>query len=201
MSGHGPLAAALVLIAVAFAVLPVAARSRLGACVAEPEGRGSRVPRLPRRAPKPDPFEAAAAYDLFAVCLRAGMPTADASRAVAGSAPAALAAVLSRSAELLALGSDPEAAWRNDSDDPQVSALTRMLRRSARAGSSPAAGLADLARAERAQAEDRAVAAGERAGVAVAGPLGLCFLPAFVCLGIVPVVMGLAGTVLGDGLL
>ncbi|CAM3545792.1 Type II secretion system (T2SS), protein F [Tsukamurella ocularis] len=129
------------------------------------------------------------------------MPTADAARAVAAGAPPALADMLTRAAELLALGSDAETAWRTDSTDPQVVGLTRMLRRSARAGSSPAAGLADLARTERAQAEDRAVAAGERAGVAVAGPLGLCFLPAFVCLGIVPVVMGLAGRVLGEGLL
>jgi pilus assembly protein TadC len=45
------------------------------------------------------------------------------------------------------------------------------------------------------------VAAAERAGVLIAGPLGLCFLPAFVCLGIVPVVAGLAGEVFGSGLL
>ena len=103
---------------------------------------------------------------------------ADAVRAVAVGAPPALAEVLTRAAELLALGSDAETAWRTGSVNPQVVGLTRMLRRSARAGSSPAAGLSDLARTERAQAEDRAVAAGERAGVAVAGPLGLCFLPA-----------------------
>lgn len=35
----------------------------------------------------------------------------------------------------------------------------------------------------------------------IAGPLGLCYLPAFVCLGIVPVVAGLAGDVLGSGIL
>ena len=35
----------------------------------------------------------------------------------------------------------------------------------------------------------------------IAGPLGLCFLPAFVCLGIIPVVAGLAGDVLQSGLL
>jgi hypothetical protein len=29
--------------------------------------------------------------------------------------------------------------------------------------------------------------------VLITAPLGLCFLPAFVCLGIVPVVVGLAG--------
>ena len=41
----------------------------------------------------------------------------------------------------------------------------------------------------------------DRAGVLVSGPLGLCFLPAFVCLGIVPVVVGLARDVLGAGLM
>ena len=35
----------------------------------------------------------------------------------------------------------------------------------------------------------------------IAGPLGLCFLPAFVCLGIVPVVAGLAGDVFTSGIL
>ena len=35
----------------------------------------------------------------------------------------------------------------------------------------------------------------------IAGPLGLCYLPAFLCLGIVPVVAGLAGDVLRSGVL
>ena len=48
----------------------------------------------------------------------------------------------------------------------------------------------------RRRAHDDAHARAERAGVLVSGPLGLCFLPAFVCLGIVPVVIGLAGTTL-----
>jgi hypothetical protein len=37
--------------------------------------------------------------------------------------------------------------------------------------------------------------------VVIAGPLGLCFLPAFVCLGLIPVIAGLATDVLGSGLL
>lgn len=48
----------------------------------------------------------------------------------------------------------------------------------------------------------RAVLAGataQRASVLIAGPLGLCYLPTFLCLGIVPVVAGLAGDVLGPG--
>jgi hypothetical protein len=35
-----------------------------------------------------------------------------------------------------------------------------------------------------------------RAGVLAAAPLGLCFLPAFVLVGVVPVVTGLAGSFL-----
>jgi pilus assembly protein TadC len=62
-------------------------------------------------------------------------------------------------------------------------------------------GLGELADTRRAEAQDHAAAAAERAGVAISGPLGLCFLPAFVCLGIVPVVIGLAGPVFGEGLL
>jgi hypothetical protein len=37
--------------------------------------------------------------------------------------------------------------------------------------------------------------------VLIAAPLGLCYLPAFVCLGIVPVVAGLADDVLRSGFL
>ena len=42
-------------------------------------------------------------------------------------------------------------------------------------------------------------AAAQRASVLIAGPLGLCYLPTFLWLGIVPVVAGLAGDVLGPG--
>ena len=48
----------------------------------------------------------------------------------------------------------------------------------------------------RAEAAEAVAARAERAGVLVAGPLGLCFLPAFLALGIAPVVIGLAGPLL-----
>lgn len=197
------LAAAAALIAAAILVLPTPARGRLpdrGPARARRRGspRALRLRHRPRSLAT-DPFEAAASYDLFAACLAAGTPTVDAARTVAVSAPPALAELLGRAAELLALGDDPERAWRHSGDDPVVAGLARLLRRSARAGSAPAAGLAELARAEREAAENGAVEAGERAGVAVSGPLGLCFLPAFVATAIVPVVLGLAGDVLGVG--
>jgi pilus assembly protein TadC len=61
--------------------------------------------------------------------------------------------------------------------------------------------VAALASQCRQDAAHTAAAAAERAAVLIAGPLGLCFLPAFVCLGIVPVVAGLAGDLLQSGLL
>ncbi|AZG47446.1 type II secretion system F family protein [Gordonia insulae] len=157
-----------------------------------------------------DPFAIAASFDLFAVCLRAGLPIGGAAGVVADSAPVGLAQPLAATADLLGLGADPEHAWRTfgpaadrrrrsgpSTESDVFDALATLARRSARSGSSLAGGLAELADSTRRQAHDDALAAAERAGVAISGPLGLCFLPAFVCLGIVPVVIGLAGTVLG----
>lgn len=158
-----------------------------------------------------DPFATAAAYDLFAVCLRAGLPIGSAASVVARSAPPGLARPLASAADRLGLGADPDQAWRdlteplgrrrwrraNVDGSERFDALATMARRSARSGSSLAGGLEELASTTRQQAHDDALAAAERAGVAISGPLGLCFLPAFVCLGIVPVVVGLAGSVLG----
>lgn len=153
-----------------------------------------------------DPFAVAAALDLFAVCLRAGLTVPAAAVAVAHTAPAALARPLTETAELLELGAEPERAWstepvvegarRKDSAADHFEQLSMLARRSARAGSALSVQVSELAAETRRRAHDDAHARAERAGVLVSGPLGLCFLPAFVCLGIVPVVIGLAGTTL-----
>ncbi|MEO9329653.1 type II secretion system F family protein [Gordonia aurantiaca] len=172
--------------------------------VVDPPPGPDRSPRwLGAGPPKADPFAVAAAFDLFAVCLRAGLPVVVAASVVAARAPIPLAGPLGRVAELLQLGADPDAAWSALEDDApsagdHLDELAALARRSARAGSSLAGGLAELAEDVRRRAHDDALAAAERAGVAISGPLGLCFLPAFLCLGIVPVVVGLASTVLGS---
>ncbi|MGO9928316.1 MAG: type II secretion system F family protein [Mycobacterium sp.] len=155
----------------------------------------------------PDPLAVASSLDVLAVCLEAGMAVSTAAAAAAPSAPPKLAGVLRRAADLLALGADPSVAWSISPDlpagpvDAQTDALLRLARRSASSGAALAGGLAELADQCRHDAAHTAAAAAERAGVLIAGPLGLCFLPAFVCLGIVPVVAGLAGDVLRSGLL
>lgn len=132
------------------------------------------------------PFERAAALDLLAACLKAGLPVPTAIRAVG-------IAELSRTAELLVLGADPVAAWGPALDRPETAALARAARRTARSGAALARQAAELAERTRAGAVDQAEARAQRAAVAVAAPLALCFLPAFLCLGVLPVVLGLAG--------
>ncbi|WP_324278641.1 hypothetical protein [Blastococcus brunescens] len=64
-------------------------------------------------------------------------------------------------------------------------------------GAAAAPALRALAADGRSAARSATEAAVRRAGVWVLAPLGLCFLPAFVCLGVVPLVLGLAGDLLG----
>ena len=147
-----------------------------------------------------DPLAVAGTLDLLAACLRSGLPVATAVAAVAASAPERVASALRQAGDLLVLGAEPEVAWAAAAAEPATEPLARLARRSARSGASLAAGVAELAGQQRAAAEDTAAAAAERAGVLVTGPLGLCFLPAFLCLGVVPVVLGLAGPVLRGGI-
>lgn len=148
-----------------------------------------------------DPLAVAATFDLLAACLRSGLPVAVAAEAVSLTAPAPLSESLRRAADLLSLGADAATAWESAASDPATESLARMARRSARSGSSLAGSMTELATESRSQAEDSAAASAERAGVLISGPLGLCFLPAFICLGIIPVVVGLASRVLDGGLL
>jgi pilus assembly protein TadC len=171
-------------------------------------GMVARAPGLPRRSVRgPDPLAVASSLDVLAVCLAAGMAVSTAAAATAPSAPPLLARVLRRAADLLALGADPAVAWSAppglapSSLDPQTDALLRLARRSSVSGVALAEAVAALASQCRQDAAHTAAAAAERAAVLIAGPLGLCFLPAFVCLGIIPVVAGLAGDVLQSGLL
>jgi pilus assembly protein TadC len=166
------------------------------------------MPTGPPRAPAqkssgPDPLAVASSLDVLAVCLAAGMAVSTAAAATARSAPPLLAQILRRAADLLALGADPAVAWSAESGpvDPQIDALLRLARRSSASGAALADAVCGLATQCRQDATHAAAATAERAGVLIAGPLGLCFLPAFVCLGIVPVIAGLAGDFLQSGLL
>ena len=135
------------------------------------------------------------ACDLLGVCLAAGIPPPGALAAVAAAVPGALGAELERVAGLARLGADAGRAW--EGVPTALEPLARTLRRSETSGARAAPALHALAADLRSSARAATDAAVQRAGVRVLAPLGLCFLPAFVCLGVVPLVIGIAGDVLG----
>ena len=77
-------------------------------------------------------------------------------------------------------------------------ALVVALARAMESGAPWADTVAAVADDQRRRRRWSAEAAARRAGVLAVGPLVICFLPAFVLLGVVPVVLGIAAEVLGD---
>jgi Flp pilus assembly protein TadB len=135
------------------------------------------------------------ACDLLAVCLEAGLPVGGALTAVATAVPGPLGPELATVAGLYRLGAAPRRAWSDVS--PGLAVLGRVLVRAGESGSTVVPALRSLASDVRAGERSRADAAARRAGVWVLAPLGACFLPAFLCLGVVPLVLGIAADVFG----
>ncbi|MFF8974433.1 type II secretion system F family protein [Streptomyces sp. NPDC014995] len=139
------------------------------------------------------------AADLLAACIAAGAGPVIAAQAVGEALGGPVGEGLARGAAEMRLGGEPATAWRRLAAAPGAAALARLLERADVSGL-PAAGpvtrLAADARAEWARA---GTARARRAAVMVTAPVGLCFLPAFIAVGIAPVVIGLAGGALGGG--
>ncbi|WP_425425887.1 MULTISPECIES: type II secretion system F family protein [Amycolatopsis] len=133
----------------------------------------------------------AGTWDLFAACLRAGLPIPTALSAVTGDLTGPDADALRATANLLRLGASPAEAWAPARAGPGTAELARAAERTARSGSALADVAEELADRLRAALVDEAEAKAQRAGVLIAGPLALCFLPAFLCFGVAPVVLGL----------
>jgi pilus assembly protein TadC len=158
--------------------------------------------RLLRRGGREDPRAGPApgadlpvVCDLLAVCLEAGLPVGGALAAVATALPGPLGPELTTVAGLYRLGATPRRAWAEV--PAELAALGRVLVRAGESGSTVVPALRSLAADARAEQRSRADAAARRAGVWVLAPLGACFLPAFLCLGVVPLVLGIAADVFG----
>jgi Flp pilus assembly protein TadB len=136
------------------------------------------------------------AVDLLAACLRGGGAWHDSVEAVADAVGGPLGAELSHVAARIRLGADPAAEWLALAHDPVLAPLGRAAARAASGGAPLAATLARLARDQRRVARVAAAQRARSAGVRAVAPLGLCFLPAFILLGIVPAIAGIASTVL-----
>lgn len=130
--------------------------------------------------------------DLLAVCLRAGTPLVVALETVAEALPGPFSGDLAVIASLQRLGCGAAAAWADVAHDPDLGPVARAVGRSAESGARLAGAFERLAAERRSVLAAAGEARARRAGVIAMAPLGLCFLPAFVSLGIVPIVLSLA---------
>ncbi|TYL49956.1 type II secretion system F family protein [Nocardioides sp. BGMRC 2183] len=129
---------------------------------------------------------------LLAAALRAGAAPASAIGVVCRALPGAAADRLGALAARLELGADPVELWSELGADPVLGSLGHTMARAHRAGAPVVEAVErlgeELAERARGEIEDRARTVGVRAAV----PLGVCLLPAFLLLGIVPLVAALA---------
>ncbi|MFF4504774.1 type II secretion system F family protein [Streptomyces sp. NPDC001401] len=150
-----------------------------------------------------DPAEAARqlplSADLVAACIAAGAGPVVAAQAVGEALGGPVGDALARGAAEVRLGGEPAEAWRRLAALPGAGALARLLERADVSGLPAATPVARLAADVRADRSRTATARARRAAVMVTAPVGLCFLPAFITVGVLPVVIGLAGGVLGGG--
>jgi hypothetical protein len=200
--GRQPLAACLVLAAACLLVLPplLGLPAAATAVTAGPGLLARLEPAQSRRRRERLRADLPLLLDLLAACLCGGASPTAAASAVAGAVGGPAGDRLAVVAAALGVGTAPADAWSalagpEPADDP-LGPAARALARAAEGGAPVADAVSRMAAAARARARQDGEAAARRAGVLAVAPLGLCFLPAFVLLGVVPVIAGLAGPVL-----
>ncbi|MEU2119697.1 type II secretion system F family protein [Streptomyces sp. NPDC016459] len=138
------------------------------------------------------------AADLLAACASAGAGPGEAAEAVGRSLGGPLGERLTRTAAELRLGGEPAEVWRRFGAIAGAAGLARCMERAGSSGAPAAEAVARHAAALRSARARAAEARARRAQVLISAPVGLCFLPAFLAVGVAPVVIGLA-TGLLDG--
>lgn len=142
-------------------------------------------PGQPRPAKHPVPVDNAVVLDLAAAALNSGL-----------SIPGTLAALdiatggqeRTTVARLLLMGAGWDEAWEGATG----TRLCDCLRAAWTDGAAPVPLIERSAHTLRLQRQRNAKEAAERLGARLVLPLGLCFLPAFILIGVVPVVAGAA---------
>lgn len=129
------------------------------------------------------------ALDLMVATLDVGRPPVTAFALAAEATSDPLGADLASVAHRLAVSGDSMAVWRSMESDPALTPVGRAFRRAEVSGMPVArvvSGVADdLRRERRARRRDDS----RRVAVRTAAPLGICFLPAFFLIGIVPTIV------------
>ncbi len=131
------------------------------------------------------------AIDLLVAALEAGAAPDRALSLVAQSMGGPIEAEFVVPARQLRLGANPVEVWGRMADRPHLGALGSALRRASETGASVVSAGRRLADSQRETTKAAAEARAKSVSTKAAAPLGLLMLPAFVLLGIVPLVAGL----------
>ncbi len=184
------IATAVVVASPAGVLLGIAAGVAVRAVVPrlQPESERRRVRALARQAPL--------TVDLLAACLASGAGLDDALEASARAVGVPTSDVLLTATAALRLGADPIVVWRTVGQLEQLGGLARAAARSHETGAPLAHLLPRVADDVRATYRSHVEARTRTAAVRLMAPLGVAFLPAFVLLGIVPVVASWVGVLL-----
>ena len=149
------------------------------------------------RADPDELMDPALLLELVAATLAAGSTPAGSVADLVVAVPDGTARLLRPVAAALALGAAPGQAYAPLLDDPRLRPLAVALGRATSAGTRGADVLRAAADDLRDERRTAAAASARRAGVRAVVPLAVCFLPAFVLLGIVPTLVGAAASLLG----
>lgn len=129
--------------------------------------------------------------DLMAACLSSGASAGAATRTVSQALDGPASDVLAKCVTHIDLGADPTQTWSSMTADTALAPIARAVVRSAQSGAPLADVLVRVADDLRSARKATLETAARSAGIKAVGPLGLCFLPAFMLLGIVPLVASL----------
>lgn len=139
-------------------------------------------------------LEVSVLLDVLAAACGAGVSLPRALCATGSAAGGQRGAALERAGTALVLGASWAEAWTGA--PAPLGPVVRALRPAWEEGGGPVDALRGAAKSLRRDHHARALDAAGRLGVRLVLPLGLCYLPAFVLVGLVPVLMSMAGRAL-----
>lgn len=149
-----------------------------------------------RRRARADPIDEAMVIDLAAAVIRSGAPIPAMLESVGSSlSDSEESTSMIRAGRALLIGATWDDAWEDAG--PELDRLANALEPSWNDGAPPADLLARAAQGIRARRHRDAQTAAARLGAKLIIPLGLCFLPAFFLIGVVPVVASLSLMIFG----
>ena len=145
-------------------------------------------PAATRRARQRRIADTPQALDLLAACLAAGLPVRAALRSVVEVVDGPLGDDLGQVLRLTDLGHDDVSAWRSLAGHQQLGPAALDLARSVETGALLVESLLVHAEVAREERRGQVESAARRVGVRSVLPLMVCFIPAFLLIGIVPTV-------------